>query len=238
MVARARQDRALGPAQLTSFHVDRHPLLGERLGDENVLFETLLTIEQFPYLADHRVFDRVVLPTTAALESAVAAAVQALGFSRPIVSDFFYELALAVPLDQPVWMHLGISPDGSGMTFRVESTGIDDGDPSTFRQRYRSERYRQSRSRHFPSQELRSCHEIPPDRFYRFRDQGLSCGRHFEALSASGVTTTFAKVARCAGARGGLPAASGVPRRVPSCVGPPFESMGRSSRRNMRIVYV
>ena len=187
------------PAQLTSFHVDRHPLLGERLGDENLLFETLLTIEQFPYLADHRVFDRVVLPTTAALEYAVAAAVQALGFSRPIVSDFLYELALAVPLDQPVWMHLDIAPDGSGMTFRVESTGIDDGDPwhihisGTVRNDTEAVALPP-----FPSQELRSCHEIPPDRFYRFlATRGLSYGPAFRGIVGlwRSNDTAFAKVA-------------------------------------------
>lgn len=186
-------------ARLDSFHVDRHPLLGERLGDENVLFETLLTVEQFPFLADHRVFDRVILPTTAALESVVAAAVQGLRFSRPIVSDFLYELALAVPTDRPVWMHLGLAPDGSGMTFRVESTGIDDGDPwrvhitGTIRNDTEA-----AALPPFPSHQLRACREIPPDRFYRFlAARGLSYGPTFRGIVGlwRGNNAAFARVA-------------------------------------------
>jgi acyl transferase domain-containing protein/surfactin synthase thioesterase subunit/acyl carrier protein len=186
------------PERSDSLEVDHHPLLGERLGDGNPLFETLLTIEQFPFLNDHRVFDRVILPATVALESVVAAAVQGLGFSHPVISDFLYELALAIPSDQAVWLHLELAPDGSRATFRLQSTGIDDSDPwrvhisGTVRNDAES-----AGLPSFPSHDLRSCREVPPDRFYRFLETtGLSYGAVFRGIVGLwlGDDEAFAKV--------------------------------------------
>src|SRR5437870_7080568 len=70
----------------TADRVDRpHPLLGDRLGD-GVRFESVLAVDQRPFLGDHRLFRRIVLPTTAALDTVMAAARNALGFARPLIS--------------------------------------------------------------------------------------------------------------------------------------------------------
>jgi acyl transferase domain-containing protein len=188
-----------GPSASDSLHVERHPLLGERLGGGDPVFEALLTFEQYPFLKDHRVFGRVILPTTVALESVVAAAVQGLGYSRPVISDFLYERALAIAPDEPVWLHLELVPDGSRATFRLQSTGIDDAAPwrlhisGTVRDHANS-----AGLPPFPSHELRSCQEIPPDRFYGFlARRGLGYGAVFRGIVGLWLAKdgAFAKVA-------------------------------------------
>jgi phthiocerol/phenolphthiocerol synthesis type-I polyketide synthase C len=51
-----------------------HPLLGRRLGTANVVLEGRIGTERHPYLEDHRVQGRAMLPATAYLEMALAAA--------------------------------------------------------------------------------------------------------------------------------------------------------------------
>jgi len=162
-----------------------HPLLGERLGDGASHFEVLIDLDRLAFLRDHRVFWRVVLPTTAVLETVTAAAIEALGFSQPVIRDFLYEAALTIPADEPVWVHLDLEPSGTRATFRVQSTGLaepapwhlnvtgtvqddpDPADPAPLPPRPRGSNTR----------------EIPPDRFYRFLDAaGLSYGPAFQGI--------------------------------------------------------
>ena len=162
-----------------------HPLLGERLGEGGFRFESMLDLEQVPFLAHHRVFGHAVLPTTAVLETIMAAAVRFLGFSRPVITDFLYELALVIPPDRPVWLHLTLEPGGARATFRVESTGVDDADPwrlhvtGTVRDEADA-----VAPPPFPSHALRAeAGEIPADRFYRFlATRGLSYGPGFQGI--------------------------------------------------------
>ena len=53
-----------------------HPLLGNRLRSslKELQFETIYSCERLPYLNDHRIYQLLVLPTTAGLEAALAAA--------------------------------------------------------------------------------------------------------------------------------------------------------------------
>ena len=63
-----------------------HPLLGHRLVEANAsgvsVWEGTLDLATFPYLADHRVQGRVIVPATAYLEMVVAAAAEAFGRGR------------------------------------------------------------------------------------------------------------------------------------------------------------
>ena len=162
-----------------------HPFLGERLGEGNLRFEVLLDVERLPFLSDHRVFQHVVLPTTVALETVMAAAVQFLGFARPEITDFLYERALIVPPDRPVWVHLELEPGRTRATFRLESTGVDDGDPWHLNVSGTVQDATDSvEPPPFPSHALRSGpSDIPPERFYRFlATRGLSYGSAFQGI--------------------------------------------------------
>src|SRR5690606_22446264 len=59
-----------------------HPLLGRRVRSPSladIVFETRLDAGSLRYVRDHRVFERAVLPATAYLEAATAAAAIGLG---------------------------------------------------------------------------------------------------------------------------------------------------------------
>jgi acyl transferase domain-containing protein/surfactin synthase thioesterase subunit len=162
-----------------------HPFLGERLGEGPLRFEALLEVERLPFLGDHRVFQRVVLPTTVVLETVASAAVKVLGFARPMITDLLYERALSLPSHRPTWVHLEFEERGTHSAFRLESTGIDEGDPwhlhvsGTVQDAPDA-----AEPPPFPSHALRSGpREVSPERFYRFLSaRGLSYGPAFQGV--------------------------------------------------------
>ncbi|KJY41015.1 hypothetical protein VR41_14130, partial [Streptomyces sp. NRRL B-1568] len=92
-----------------------HPLLGaavELAGDEGVLFTGRLSVQSHPWLADHVVMGRVLLPGTAFVELAIRA-------GDEVGCDRIEELTLAAPLVLPeqgavqVQVRVGIA-DGDG----------------------------------------------------------------------------------------------------------------------------
>ncbi|MYZ36282.1 MULTISPECIES: type I polyketide synthase, partial [unclassified Streptomyces] len=92
-----------------------HPLLGaavELAAGQGVLFTGRLSVQSHPWLADHRVMDRILLPGTALLELAVRAGDEVGG-------DRVEELTLAAPLVLPergaVQVQVAVgTPDESG----------------------------------------------------------------------------------------------------------------------------
>lgn len=104
-----------------------HPLLHRRIQSPKikaVIFETVLGIEQLPYLKDHRIFGEIVVPATAYLEMTQAAANLVFG-ERPYRVDGFNIL-------QPLFMEEGghatvqiaVSPqNGNDREFEVFSLG-------------------------------------------------------------------------------------------------------------------
>ncbi len=195
-----RRDESQGArtADLTRVN-NPHPVLGERLGESDLRFEALLGLERLPFLSDHRVFQHVVLPTTVVLETVSSAAVQVLGFSRPVITDLLYERALSLPPDRPIWVHLAFEARGTGSVFRLESTGVDEEDSW---QLHVSGTVQDApdgvEPSPFPSHALRSGRDIPPERFYRFLSRrGLSYGPAFQGVVAlwRHGDEAFAKVA-------------------------------------------
>jgi acyl transferase domain-containing protein/acyl-CoA synthetase (AMP-forming)/AMP-acid ligase II/NADPH:quinone reductase-like Zn-dependent oxidoreductase/NADP-dependent 3-hydroxy acid dehydrogenase YdfG/acyl carrier protein len=64
-----------------------HPLLGRRLATGNVVLEGRIGPERHPYLEDHRVQGRAMLPATAYLEMALAAAGHGSGDAPKVLRD-------------------------------------------------------------------------------------------------------------------------------------------------------
>ena len=71
-----------------------HPLLGRRLRSATPLFEQQLRLADLPFLGDHRVFGKAVLPATAYLELAMAAAAETFENKSVAIRN----LVLAQPL--------------------------------------------------------------------------------------------------------------------------------------------
>jgi acyl transferase domain-containing protein/surfactin synthase thioesterase subunit len=170
------------PPDLTR-HDTPHPFLGER-PDEGLRFETRLDVHRLPFLSDHRVFGRVVLPTTVVLEAVSSAAVKFLGFTRPMISDLLYEHALSLPTDRPIAVHLVFEEHGGRSAFRLESTA-GEGDPWHLHVSGTVQNAPDAPDPPpFPSHALRAGpRDVPPDRFYRFLSaRGLSYGPAFQGI--------------------------------------------------------
>ena len=76
--------RSLADIAAAGLSPSPHPLLGAATtlaNQDGVLFTTRLSLADHPWLADHTVFGNVLLPGTAVLELALAAA-QAVGGAR------------------------------------------------------------------------------------------------------------------------------------------------------------
>jgi len=74
-----------------------NPLLGERLAlakFPGIYFQTELSCQNLPFLADHRVYEQMILPGTAYLEMALAAGSKVFGEEKFKVKDFLIREAL------------------------------------------------------------------------------------------------------------------------------------------------
>jgi myxalamid-type polyketide synthase MxaE and MxaD len=106
-----------------------HPLLGHRLVEAGAaavgVWEGAVDLATFPYLVDHRVQGRVIVPATAYLEMAIAAGVETLG-ARPLTLGrikLHAPLALDPDTEARTQTVLTGSPDG-GLAFAVQSRKV------------------------------------------------------------------------------------------------------------------
>ncbi|HEY4132962.1 MAG TPA: SDR family NAD(P)-dependent oxidoreductase [Gemmatimonadaceae bacterium] len=115
-----------------------HPLLDRRLTSAFLtdrVFESELSLESTPWLGEHRVLGAAVLPTTAYLEAAWAAATELHGDAVASLEDFEIFDALVTPESGSVTMQLAIAkPDGDRALLRVasaESSSDENGNDSS-----------------------------------------------------------------------------------------------------------
>jgi acyl transferase domain-containing protein/acyl carrier protein len=102
-----------------------HPLLGRRVHSPAIngaVFESRLSLERLPFLADHRVFGTPVLPATAYLEMALAAASAMWGAGAHVLEDVTIVEALPLPEAGARTVQLLLDPAESGLVaFRLLS---------------------------------------------------------------------------------------------------------------------
>jgi acyl transferase domain-containing protein/acyl carrier protein len=118
--SRSRGDRRVIPVQ------QDHPLLGNRLnqaGIKETLFESYLNLDGLPFLADHRIHGRLILPSPAYMEMMLSAAETHFGplaSTRQIVLDnFVIHEALVIPDEEVVHVQTVLSPEGEGASIQV-----------------------------------------------------------------------------------------------------------------------
>ena len=107
--------RSLGDVAAAGLSPSPHPLLGAATtlaNQDGVLFTTRLSLADHPWLADHTVFGNVLLPGTAVLELALAAA-QAVGGCT--VAELMQSAPVVLTLQGAVRLQLFAGePDGTG----------------------------------------------------------------------------------------------------------------------------
>ncbi|MFE2937766.1 SDR family NAD(P)-dependent oxidoreductase [Streptomyces sp. NPDC059255] len=99
---------------------DGHPLLGAHtvLDDGAHRWEGPVDLERNGYLLDHQVQGLVILPGTAYLELAVAAATRTVG-AEVVVRHVHYDKALFLTVGDPPALRVTLRPDGRGWAFDV-----------------------------------------------------------------------------------------------------------------------
>ncbi|MGW5569228.1 acyltransferase domain-containing protein, partial [Streptomyces tendae] len=99
---------------------DGHPLLGTHtvLADGTHRWEGSVDLERNAYLLDHQVQGLVILPGTAYLELALAAATPVLG-APPVVRDVRYDRALFLTPDAPPTLRVTLRPAGTDWALDV-----------------------------------------------------------------------------------------------------------------------
>jgi acyl transferase domain-containing protein len=117
----ARRTTAAGPRI--------HPLVHRRIVSpflSSDVFETELSLQTLPWLAEHRVLGAAVLPTTAYLEAMWAAGVSAYGANVSALTDVDLHDALVIPDESTRSMQLSLTRrETGGAAIRVVSAGVD-----------------------------------------------------------------------------------------------------------------
>jgi acyl transferase domain-containing protein len=106
-------DRAMA-ATVPSEGKETHPLLGRRLRSAVPLFEQQLNTSRLSYLNDHRVFDKPVLPATAYLELALAAAAEIFEGKQTTVKNLVFSQALLIPENEEKTIQVLMTETGPG----------------------------------------------------------------------------------------------------------------------------
>ncbi len=91
-----------------------HPLLGQRLHTpllRDIIFETQLSLAHAPFIAEHRVHDVAVLPTTAYLEMLTSAGHEAFGEGSHALEDMDIREALILHDEETRTVQLMFSPE-------------------------------------------------------------------------------------------------------------------------------
>lgn len=102
-----------------------HPLLGAGVvlaaRPDTVVWQSEISLERFPYLADHRVQGRAVFPATAYAEMVFAAIAERFGPQPAAVSNFDFKTAMILGQDTSLTVQLTLEGPVSDLRFAVHS---------------------------------------------------------------------------------------------------------------------
>ena len=100
-----------------------HPLLGRKLSTAlpETLFENVLTTTRLPYLNDHQVCDRVILPATVYLEMAAAAGKTFKDGHSVALADVFFHEPLFPGEDQQITQFILAAEEAGERPFQIYS---------------------------------------------------------------------------------------------------------------------
>ncbi len=109
-----------------------NPLLGRplALGIDQRIFESQLSVGALPFLSDHRVYDRIVVPAAAHVALALMAAGEVLQTDRPAAERVVFEEPLVLDEQAATTVQIVLAPVGPGRhRFRIVSRDRRSGGP-------------------------------------------------------------------------------------------------------------
>jgi myxalamid-type polyketide synthase MxaB len=169
-----------------------HPMLGQRLRSplRETLFEAQLSIDWLPFLADHRVYGMTILPGTAYLEMALAAAAETFGAGSHILEEVLFREALLLPEEDVQTMQLILAPEGNGVaSFQIFSSEEGEDGKDTAWRLHASGSVRVAENNGGQEQvsvkeiQARCQEELPVGAYYQqLRERGLEYGPSFQGI--------------------------------------------------------
>lgn len=175
-----------------------HPFLQQQIFTANgqIIFESLLSTKEFPYLKDHEVFESVIFPATGYLEIACSAAKQLFGDVVVAVKDFsIYEPLLLS--EEGLTLQVVVTPqDEENATFEIVSSTTD----AQIYKAWKTHATGKIGSSEAPQHEKLSAqgNEISREDYYKaLADIGLNYGENFQTIRHLQTTDNhvFAQIA-------------------------------------------
>ena len=166
---------------------EKNPLLGTRLdhaGTKEIIFESQIGLEEFSFLADHRIHGKIILPSPAYMIMMLAAAAEHFGQGAHVLENFVIQEALVIPEEGSSLVQTILTPENQGAAVQV------------FYQREgkwylsASAQINQALSRNSEAEDLsaiqsRCSEEITVKACYEgLQSLGLNLGRSFQGISA------------------------------------------------------
>jgi acyl transferase domain-containing protein/acyl carrier protein len=167
-----------------------HPLLGERLtlAGREVVFEATWSLSALPFLAEHRVQERAVIPAAVYLEVARAAAKECLGSGEHSVEELEIHSPFVLGEREHRRVQVVVQPGGDGASLEIFSMG--DGREAAHSWRKEASAVLRTHGgrrpvAHVPIETVaaRCSSELPIEECYaRFRAAGVEYGPAFRGL--------------------------------------------------------
>ena len=100
----------------------KYSLLGRRLnnaGIKEIIFESQIGLEEFPFLADHRIHGKLILPSPAYMDMMFAAAEVHFGSGDHRLENFIIHEALVIPEEETRTIQTVLIPEADGAAIQV-----------------------------------------------------------------------------------------------------------------------
>ncbi|MBN3888579.1 MAG: SDR family NAD(P)-dependent oxidoreductase [Nostoc sp. JL31] len=187
------KDSSQKNVQLSSANLkSSHPLLGSRLhlaDSKEIRFQTQINSNFPAFLADHRVYGKVIVPGTAYLEMVLGAAAKVLKSKNLILENVLYKRALVLSENEVKTLQLILYPtEQQGYSFEIFSCQLDEEDSSPSWMLHVSGNVIASNLK--PSMELSATHWLPKEvashsqaeHYQQFLQRGVDYGASFRGV--------------------------------------------------------
>lgn len=176
-----------GTSQPRKLKRSEYPLLGTQLnnaGIREIIFESQIGLGEFPFLADHRILGKIILPSPAYMEMMLSATEIHLGQGDYVLENFIIYEPIIIPENGCCTTQTVITPDTDGLSLQIfqerdskwilSATGLVRQGNSTA-----------SRTEELSAIQTRCREKIPVETCYgSLAKLGLNLGERFQGISA------------------------------------------------------